>query len=522
MSGLLDALDTGIVVKFGSDITGLIKGTTDATTALGKFGDSSGDATAKYTKLGVVAAGVATSTGLAIVGLTDSARETNAELAGTAITLGTTTEEMRNLALATSDAGFPLDDTISTFDLLARAGVRGDDQLQSIAKTMDTLGDATGNSAATVTSALIPALNAFDIPLSKVGDHMDGLTYLTKNSTIELTDFTSTMSVLGPKLSALGLSLEDSEAIMLALSKAGYQGTAATRLFRSAVTDSKGDVDALYTSLGLTKDTVEGYKNNIDNATGSTEKYAAAADSAIGTTDKIKSAWDNLTLSLGSSLEPLSGVGTALSVGGPLLLGLTQLPALIGGVNAAMLFLAANPVVLVIAAVAALVLGLYYLEVKFQWIEALMSGLSAGWGILWSGMVSVIQGASSMIGNIVNSMISGIKWGINVVIDGINTLIWGVNTVSSVGGLFGNQFSLPSIPHLASGGNITSPGNVMVGESGPEILSLPTGATVTPLSGKSGGDFYFTGPITVREEADIPKLARELGTYITSEMRRKA
>lgn len=509
MSGLLDALDTGIVVKFGSDITGLIKGTTDATTALGEFGDSTEDTSAKYTKLGVVVAGVSTSVGLAIVGLTDSAKKTNAELAGTAITLGTTTEDMRDLALATSDAGFPLDDTISTFDLLARAGVRGDDQLQSIAKSMDTLGDATGNSAATVTSALIPALNAFDIPLSKVGEHMDGLTYLTKNSTIDLTDFTGTISVLGPKLNDLGLSLEDSEAIMLALSKAGYQGTAATRLFRSAVTDSKGDVDALYTSLGLTKDTVEGYKTSIEGATGSTEQYAAAADSAIGTTDQIKSAWDEFTLSVGSSLEPLNSVGTALSIGGPLLLGLTQLPTLIGGVSTAMTFLAANPIVLVIAAVALLVLGLYELEVKFHWIETVTAAFGAGWVILWDGMVSAVQGASNLIMGIIDSLVSGIKWGINLIIDGINTLIGGINTVSSVGGLLGNRFAIPKIPRLASGGIVTQPTIAMIGEAGPEA--------VVPLSGSGAGTGSITitgNTFTVRNDNDIKLIAQELQAQI--------
>jgi hypothetical protein len=513
MSSLLDALDTGIVVKFGSDISGLIKGAGDASTALEKFGSSSDKSTVSYTKLGVAAATVATSTGLAIVGLTDAAKETNATLAGTAITLGTTTEDMRNLALATSDAGFPLDDTISTFDLLARAGVRGDDQLQSIAKSMDTLGDATGNSAATVTSALIPALNAFDIPLSQVGEHVDGLTYLTKNSTIELTDFTGTMSVLGPKLNDLGLSLEDSEAIMLALSKAGYQGTAATRLFRSAVSDSKGDVNALYASLGLTKETVEGYKTEIDNATGSTEKYAAAADSAIGTTDQIKSALDEFTLSIGSSLEPLSGVGTVLSVGGPLILGLTQLPELIGGVSTAMTFLAANPIVLIIAAVALLVLGLYELEVKFHWIETVTAAFGAGWAILWTGMVSAVQGAADLITGIINTLVSGVKWGINLIIDGVNTLISGINTVSSVGGLLGNTFRIPSVPRLASGGIVTSPQVVMAGEGGePEAI--------VPLSkagsmGFGDGGITFTGnTFNVREEADIGKVAKQLYTLI--------
>jgi hypothetical protein len=46
---------------------------------------------------------------------------------------------------------------------------------------------------------------------------------------------------------------------------------------------------------------------------------------------------------------------------------------------------------------------------------------------------------------------------------------------------------------LAKGGTITSPGLVMVGERGPEVLSLPTGARVTPLqSGGTGGSRSYS------------------------------
>ena len=42
------------------------------------------------------------------------------------------------------------------------------------------------------------------------------------------------------------------------------------------------------------------------------------------------------------------------------------------------------------------------------------------------------------------------------------------------------------IPLLAEGGDIQAAGRVIVGESGPELLDLPRGARVTPLSGSDG------------------------------------
>jgi len=306
----------------------------------------------------------------------------------------------------------------------------------------------------------------------------------------------------------------------LALSKAGYQGTAATRLFRSAVSDAEGDTSKLYASLGLTEEGVAGFKTEIDNATGSADKYAAAADSAIGTTDKAKNMFDEFKLSAGSLLEPLDGLGAVLSIGGPLLVGLTQLPALISGVNGAMLFLAANPIVLVIAAVALLVLGLYYLEVKFKWIEKVTAAFGAGWSILWDGMVWAVQGAADLIGGIIDGIAAGIKWAVNVVIDGINIMIRGLNTlkfdVPSWVPLIGGSsigFSLAPIPRLAEGGIVTSPTIAMIGESGPEA--------VVPLSrggagmGAMGGVTITGNTFNVRSDNDIKAIAVELQTLIT-------
>jgi hypothetical protein len=42
-------------------------------------------------------------------------------------------------------------------------------------------------------------------------------------------------------------------------------------------------------------------------------------------------------------------------------------------------------------------------------------------------------------------------------------------------------------PGMASGGTVVSSGMALVGENGPELLNLPTGASVIPLTGTTGG-----------------------------------
>ena len=54
-------------------------------------------------------------------------------------------------------------------------------------------------------------------------------------------------------------------------------------------------------------------------------------------------------------------------------------------------------------------------------------------------------------------------------------------------------FTAPQIPMLANGGLIRTAGTVIVGEKGPEILSLPSGAKVSPIdkSRRSENNFYI-------------------------------
>lgn len=83
---------------------------------------------------------------------------------------------------------------------------------------------------------------------------------------------------------------------------------------------------------------------------------------------------------------------------------------------------------------------------------------------------------------------NGIKTPINAIIGFLNTVIDGVNALinnpltSAVAGVFGaNAPRLPKIPLLANGGTLTS-GSAIVGEAGPELLTLAHGAAqVTPI-----------------------------------------
>lgn len=100
--------------------------------------------------------------------------------------------------------------------------------------------------------------------------------------------------------------------------------------------------------------------------------------------------------------------------------------------------------------------------------------LSDVWGAItgaakaaWEGMVSFAKAG-----------LNGLIMVLNALIRAVNTAAEGLANVLSLG--VANVPDIPTIPHLARGGLISQAGLAVVGERGPELLSLPRGAEVMP------------------------------------------
>lgn len=155
----------------------------------------------------------------------------------------------------------------------------------------------------------------------------------------------------------------------------------------------------------------------------------------------------------------------------------------ITALNAAMM---ANPIGLVIGLIAALAAAIYLnwdkiapvLETMKEVFLGVFEKIKEGFSQFISGIVQLFE-----------ALKEGIKKPINIIIGMINKLISGINFLldnpiaNAVGGLFGTGTpQIPTIPMLANGGTLTS-GSAIVGEAGPEILSMNgSRATVTPLT----------------------------------------
>ena len=365
--------------------------------------DSAGD---RARKVGKVAGAAMTGTGVAMIALTDSAKKTNAVIRQSALQLGVTAEEMRELTLATTNVTFPIEEVTASFDLLTRAGMRNKDEIAATATTFDTLGDAIGMSASEVTDIMIPAFDAFQIELKDAGDYTDMFTHLSRNTTVELADFSSMVNYLAADLGTMDLSMQDSVAVMEALAKKGIKGSAATREFRTAVSQAEGDTGLFYEALGLTEEEVAKYSKEISDSTGITNDFAEAANTQYGVMDKVKHSISELTLKYGSMLEPLDALGPAMTTLGPVMIMFssvqwgTMIPAL--GAHATAAWAAIAPYLVIIAPIVAVIAILYILEKKFGVVTKAVEKAKEIFGkmvdFLKGIFTRVIEGAKKLIG----------------------------------------------------------------------------------------------------------------------------
>lgn len=107
---------------------------------------------------------------------------------------------------------------------------------------------------------------------------------------------------------------------------------------------------------------------------------------------------------------------------------------------------------------------------------------------IFQGMINVVKTPINAIIGVINGLLSGITSGVNGVINALNKLKIDVpDWVTDLTGIDSFGFNLstvsaPQIPLLAEGGNTIEAGSAIVGEAGAELIDLPQGARVTPLT----------------------------------------
>lgn len=127
----------------------------------------------------------------------------------------------------------------------------------------------------------------------------------------------------------------------------------------------------------------------------------------------------------------------------------------------------------------------------FDGLATFLNGVFTGnWKMAWEGITQIAKGFINTIITYIQGTINGVILLINTIVDSalkLANLIPGVDINANV-----TKIPEVNIPMLANGGIATEGGSVLVGEDGPEILSMPKGARVDPLP-SAGIDYEKLG-----------------------------
>lgn len=224
-----------------------------------------------------------------------------------------------------------------------------------------------------------------------------------------------------------------------------------------------------------------------------------------------------------------------ITVAGPAIAGLTVIieavgPA-IGAVNAAMTFLAANPIVLVIAAIVAVVAILVILELKFGFVQkaagAVFDWIKAHWPLL----LDILLGPFGFVLGLIIQHFGQIKDAVGTLVGDIASAIKPVADVllapfkigwNAIAGLWNNSlgkldFKVPGWVPVIGGNEIKFPqlptfhtGGIVPGAPGTDVLAmLRAGERVTPANNVSGGSGGHTFVTNVTTNATAEQIVRQ-------------
>lgn len=161
-------------------------------------------------------------------------------------------------------------------------------------------------------------------------------------------------------------------------------------------------------------------------------------------------------------------------------------------------------------------LNAFFANVKNVWdsIKSVLDGVidfvrgvfTSDWERAWLGVREIFEGVVSGLASVVKAPINGIVSLFNGLIRSINSVIDGINSIS-----FTNPFSgetvgfnfrhFGTIPYLAEGG-IVRRGSAIVGEAGPELMTVFGNRTVVqplPAGAVASGGGRYSAATTVRD-----------------------
>lgn len=304
----------------------------------------------------------------------------------------------------------------------------------------------------------------------------------------------------------------------------------------------KNQMGKWLTLINTAPDTVQKYRNSLDDVTGTAGEMSDALLSGVGgSIEKLKSTFDVFRYEIGNSVgNPVQGlidkatglidkfnnlddasknniirfamiaaaVGPALLVFGKTVIMVGKVVTAFGRIGAAfkaftsVAGLLTSPVGVVIITLIALVAVIAVVIKNWDKIKATflnvtgviqekwgnftgymserMTALREGWSNAWNGVKNIFTGVFDAVVTVGKTKINAVIELINKAISGLNKIGFDIpDWVPAIGGK-SFKIDIPMIPALAVGTSNWSGGLAQISEKGGEIVDLPTGSRVYP------------------------------------------
>ena len=382
---------------------------------------------------------------------------------------------------------------LSTVDLAGKTN----DLIGLGADLAATFGGTTADAVAALTSGLRGEYDS----LERLIPGITAATVSTK--ALEMTGKTNAEQLVDSEKKAafLALAFQNSAEAQGQFARENDTATGSMQIFQAKVEDLQAAMgEKLLPAFALI---VDKFTTFVDtNGPQLEEAFTVIANAAMGFAEAV--------VAIGEFFDSHPGLFEAVAIA------ITSIAVALGVATAAMwafnIATYANPIVLVV--------GLIIVAIGA--VIAAIVMLALNWDTVVNNMKNAWDSMSYAIGSVWTGMINGIIDGINTVLNLINGVLGSKLQVARVkfdglgGGKKDAQGRSLYVPGQATGGETTRSGLSWVGERGPELLNLPTGAQVIPL-GKiptGGSNNSFVINVNAGMGADGAALGEQIVTAI--------
>ena len=335
---------------------------------------------------------------------------------------GVAEPQMVSLINHISNATFPQSEAMQYVTVLDQLGVSAGN-LGSAATDMDRINDAFGIGSDKVVS-LTGNLYAMGVPADNLQSSYGALAYAQSNVAGGVDQFSTTLQRLAPMFGEYGLNVDQAAVITAAASQKWGTGRRAMSNLSDALKTANGDTKALEQALGLQSGALDGASQMTSQYSDQVQQLANEEAEHKTFLDQINAAWEDASLLLSPVLEPLGSFMGLIGQAGSYAVGINGLVTLAQSMNtlrnaeilstiatkasAAAQWLLniamdANPIMLVVLAIIALVAILGYLYFNNEQVRAAIDGL--GQTFMWVGQImytSIINAVNWIIGALQN------------------------------------------------------------------------------------------------------------------------